>query len=99
VTFEMTNEWCEALSQPNGRIRIQGLRGNQTMQATLVVHQAHYGLGLIQPGSRQLQFVMSPTQKCPRQHDNQIVRGSVRLKFGKRNIRVDLPETKVIFTR
>jgi hypothetical protein len=99
VTFEMANEWYAALSQPDGRIRIQGLRGNETIQANLVVHQAHYGLGLTQPGSRQLQFVMSPTQRCPRQHDNQMVRGSVRMKFGRRSVRIDLPATKLIFTR
>ena len=56
-------------------------------------------LGLTQPGSRQLQFVMSPTQKCPRQPDNQTVRGTVRMKFGRRSVRIHLPETKVIFTR
>jgi hypothetical protein len=99
ITFEMTNEWYEALSQPNGTIRLQGVKPNETMQGTLLLHQAHYGLGLIQPGSRQLQFVMSPTQRCPRLSDHQMVRGTVRIKFGKRNVRIDLPETKVIFTR
>jgi hypothetical protein len=99
VTLEMTNEWYAALDQPNGYIKLQGLRDIETVQAMLVIHQAHYGLGLTQPGSRQLQFVMSPTQKCPRQRDNQTVRGTVRIKFGKRNVRIDLPETKVIFTR
>jgi hypothetical protein len=99
VTFEMTNEWSAALSQPNGIIRLHGVRANEVTQATLLLHQAHYGLGLTQPGSRQLQFVMSPTQRCPRLRDNQTVWGTVRMKFGKRNVNIDLPETKVIFTR
>jgi hypothetical protein len=95
----MTEEWYSSLSQPNGYIRLHGVRSNEAIQGTLLLHQAHYGLGLTQPGSRQLQFVMSPTQRCPRLSDNQTVWGTIRMKFGKRNARIDLPETKVIFTR
>ncbi|MFL5733526.1 MAG: hypothetical protein ACJ78Q_10025 [Chloroflexia bacterium] len=99
VTFEMTEEWHTRLSQPEGYVRLHGIRTGEPLHATLMLHQAHYGLGLIQPGSRQLQFVMTPTVRCPRLRDGQMVWGIVRMKFDKQNVRIGLPETKVIFTR
>lgn len=99
VTFDMTPEWYEKLNNPCGTIKIEGLRGEGLVQAKLLINQAHYGLGLTQPGSRQIQFVMSPAPMYLRLDANQTVRGTVRVKFGDRQLILKLPETRVIFTR
>ena len=99
VTVEMTNEWYLNLSKPGGVVRIDGLDGGGSIEAKLVIHQAHYGLGLGQPGSRQLQFVMSPTPMYVKLRSNELVRGIVRIKFHDRQVTMRLPETRVIFTR
>ena len=63
------------------------------------MYQAHYGLGLGQSGSKQLQFMMSPTPLCVRLSGSETVRGTAKMKFGERYVSIELPETKVIFTR
>jgi hypothetical protein len=99
VTFEMTSDWYQNMSNSCGTIRIEGVKSDAVIQARLVLNQAHYGLGLTQPGSRQLQFVMSPTPMHIKLGPNESMRGVVRMRFGDRQLVVRLPETKVIFTR
>jgi hypothetical protein len=99
VTFDMTSEWYASLQNPCGTIKIEGLKGEGLIQAKLLINQAHYGLGLSQPGSRQLQFVMSPTPMYVKLDASETVRGTVRMKFGDRQLIIRLPETRVIFTR
>jgi hypothetical protein len=99
VTFDMTYEWYACLSNPCGTIKIEGLHSEGFIQAKLMINQAHYGLGLSQPGSRQIQFVMSPTPMYVRLDASEVVHGSVRMKFGDRQLNIKLPATKVIFTR
>jgi hypothetical protein len=95
----MTYGWYACLSNPGGVIKIEGLPGGGSIEAKLMINQAHYGLGLSQPGARQIQFVMSPTPMYVRLDAKEAVRGSVRMKFGDRQLNIKLPETKVIFTR
>src|SRR5207237_6505076 len=90
LTLEMAGEWYTNLSKP-GAIRIEGLRDTPVVEGALLVHQAHYGLGLTQPGSRQMQFVMSPTPLCPRLDPNGTVRGIARMRFGDRHVTIQLP--------
>jgi len=99
LTFEMTSEWYLNLNTSCGTIRMEGVQSEALVQAKLVLNRAHHGLGLIQPGSRQLQFVMSPTPMHMRLDANEIVRGIARVRFGDRQVVAKLPETKVIFTR
>jgi hypothetical protein len=99
VTLEMTDDWYMSLSKPGGRIKINTLRERDTLEGNLLVYQAHYALGLGQPGSRQLQFMMAPTPLYPRLAPNEVVRGTARMKFEERQLTIHLPETKVIFTR
>jgi len=99
VTLEMTNEWYANLSKPGGSIKIETARSAEIIEAKLLVYQAHYGLGLGQPGSKQLQFMMSPTPLCVRLSGSETVRGTAKMKFGERYVSIELPETKVIFTR
>jgi hypothetical protein len=99
VTLEMTSEWYSKLSKPDGSIKIDGVNGMGIVQARLLMYQAHYGLGLLQPGTRQMQFVMSPTPMYIRLNSCQTVRGTARMKFGDEHVVITLPETKVIFTR
>lgn len=99
VTVEMANELYASLSKPGGSIKIETLRTREVLEARLLVYQAHYGLGLGKPGSKQLQFMMSPTPLYARLSAGESVRGTAKMKFGDRYASIVLPETKVIFTR
>ena len=99
LTLEMTNEWYQSLSKPGGTIRIETLQDADVVEAKLLVYQAHYGLGLGQPGSKQMQFMMSPSPLCSRLGTNESVKGSAKIKFMDRQVTIPLPETPVIFTR
>jgi hypothetical protein len=99
VTVEMPDAQYLNLNGPGGHIQIDGQNGETLVEAKLQVNQAHYGLGLSQPGTRQVQFAMSPVPMYSRLDQLEAVRGSARLRIGERTVTVTLPETKIIFTR
>lgn len=99
VTVEMSDTHYLNLSGPGGHIQIEDQDGETLVEAKLQVNQAHYGLGLSQPGTRQVQFAMAPVPMYGRLDRLDAVSGSARLRIGERLITVNLPETRIIYTR
>lgn len=99
LTIEIPEASYLNLDKPNGMIKIEALDGERLAEARLLINQAHYGLGFSRRGVRQVQFAISPTPMYSRLNNVETVRGTARMRIGERLVTIQLPETKVIFTR
>ena len=76
VTVELPDSHYLNLNGPGGHIQIETPSGEKLVEAKLLVNQAHYGLGLSQPGTRQVQFAMSPVPMYGRLDQLESVHGT-----------------------
>ena len=99
LTIEIPETVLVNLNKPEGTIKIEDQDGETLVEARLLINHSHYGLGLIPKGSRQVQFAMAPTPVRGSLSNIRTVRGTAKIRIGDRMECIQLPETKIIFTR
>lgn len=97
VTIEISEDYSVSAEHQDGAIRLETPGGKSFVEGRLVVNRVQYGLGLAEPGKKQVQLTMLPVPAHRRLDNVDKVKGTVYIRISERIVSVRLPETKIIF--